>query len=64
MGGMRDKRQEPGKGREEQRRPQGSGQDPAHPEPGRSTRQPDREGKTRRREEDLPREDGLRDGAA
>ncbi|MEU9037176.1 hypothetical protein AB0D45_20060 [Streptomyces sp. NPDC048352] len=33
MGGMKDKRQEPGKGREEQKRPQPSGQDPVHPEP-------------------------------
>ncbi|MFI8521101.1 hypothetical protein ACIGEZ_25265 [Streptomyces sp. NPDC085481] len=32
MGGMQDKRQEPGKGREEQERPIHD-QDPVHPEP-------------------------------
>ncbi|MFD9522271.1 hypothetical protein [Streptomyces sp. NPDC059979] len=56
MGGMQDKRQEPGKGREEQQRPQRPqqpGQDPVHPEPG----TPSRGGKSldenkRRREED------------
>ncbi|WP_106982763.1 MULTISPECIES: hypothetical protein [unclassified Streptomyces] len=60
MGGMQDKRQEPGKGREEQQRPQRPGQDPAHSEPGRPSRQPGRE-ETRRREEGIPREEGLRD---
>ncbi|OLZ59379.1 hypothetical protein AVW11_26650 [Streptomyces amritsarensis] len=53
MGGMQDKRQEPGKGREEQRRPQRPGQDPAHPEPGipsRGGQRPDE--MARRREED------------
>ncbi|OEJ35075.1 hypothetical protein [Streptomyces subrutilus] len=38
MGGMKDKRQEPGKGREEQQRPRGPGQDPVHPEPGTPSR--------------------------
>ncbi|MEV7563184.1 hypothetical protein ACGFYY_03815 [Streptomyces sp. NPDC048331] len=61
MGGMQDKRQEPGKGREEQQRPQRPGQDPAHPETGRPARQPGREEKTRRREDGLPHEAGLRD---
>ncbi|MFE6910783.1 hypothetical protein [Streptomyces erythrochromogenes] len=50
MGGMKEKRQEPGKGREEQRRPQGPGLDPVHPEPRRPSRRPGHEGE--------PREDG------
>ncbi|MFD3540250.1 hypothetical protein ACFWUQ_12220 [Streptomyces sp. NPDC058662] len=55
MGGRQDKRQEPDKGREEQR-PQRPGQDPVHPEP----RTPSRPGQRpepmeRRREEDLLR---------
>ncbi|MGP3690206.1 hypothetical protein ACTVZO_36850 [Streptomyces sp. IBSNAI002] len=65
MGGMKDKRQEPGKGREEQRRPQAPGQDPVHPEPG----TPSRSGKSpeeirRPREEEPLRDDeyNLRDG--
>ncbi|MFE5620567.1 hypothetical protein ACFQ8S_00605 [Streptomyces virginiae] len=54
MGGMQDKRQAPGKGREEQRRPQRSGQDPVHPEPGTRARGDQRpEEMERRREEDL-----------
>ncbi|MGP3685802.1 hypothetical protein ACTVZO_14000 [Streptomyces sp. IBSNAI002] len=58
MGGMKDKRQEPGKIREEQERPQRPGQDPVHPEPGtapRGDRRP--EGMERRREEDLLRDE-------
>ncbi|MGW5852162.1 hypothetical protein ACWFQ8_30155 [Streptomyces sp. NPDC055254] len=58
MGGRQDKRQEPGKGREEQTRPQRPGQDPVHPEPGNPSRAGQRPDETqRRREEDL-----LRDG--
>ncbi|MEU9182713.1 hypothetical protein AB0C90_39145 [Streptomyces sp. NPDC048550] len=34
MGGMQDKHQEPGKGREEQERMRRPGQDPVHPGPG------------------------------
>ncbi|MFF9056848.1 hypothetical protein ACF09Z_37580 [Streptomyces erythrochromogenes] len=56
MGGMKDKRQEPGKGREEQRRPQSPGPDPVHPEPHRPSRQPGREGESR---EDGPRGDSF-----
>ncbi|MFH8713160.1 hypothetical protein [Streptomyces zaomyceticus] len=61
MGGMQDKRQEPGKGREEQHRPQSPGEDPAHPESGRPSRRPGREEKSHRREDDLMREEDLRD---
>ncbi|MFF0431707.1 hypothetical protein ACFYU9_05700 [Streptomyces sp. NPDC004327] len=59
MGGMQDKEQKPGKGREEQQRPVRPGQDPVHPEPSRreSGANPERE---RRREEDL-RERGVSD---
>ncbi|MEV6956879.1 hypothetical protein [Streptomyces sp. NPDC051183] len=63
MGGKQDKRQEPGKGRDERQRPPRPDQDPAHPEPG----TPSRGGKgpdemERRREEDLLRgERDLRD---
>ncbi|MFE6847265.1 hypothetical protein [Streptomyces sp. NPDC057686] len=58
MGGRQDKRQEPGKGREEQQRPQKPGQDPVHPEPG----APSRGGKSpdeikRRSEDDLLRDE-------
>ncbi|MFD7785367.1 hypothetical protein ACFV4Q_20050 [Streptomyces nojiriensis] len=61
MGGMQDKRQEPGKGREEQQRPQRPqqpGQDPVHPEPGtpsRGGKSPDED--KRRRQEDLIRDE-------
>ncbi|MEU6300299.1 hypothetical protein [Streptomyces erythrochromogenes] len=51
MGGMKEKRQEPGKGREEQRRPQGPGLDPVHPEPRRPSRRPGHEGEPRERED-------------
>ncbi|WP_328741023.1 hypothetical protein OHA91_38590 [Streptomyces erythrochromogenes] len=62
MGGMQDKRQEPGKGREEQQRPQRPqrpGQDPAHPEPGTPSRggQRPEEMERRRDEHDDLRED-------
>ncbi|MFD3324916.1 hypothetical protein [Streptomyces sp. NPDC058701] len=54
MGGKQDKRQEPGKGREEQQRPQRPGQDPVHPEPVTPSRGGQRpEEMERRREEDL-----------
>ncbi|MEJ8646114.1 hypothetical protein WKI68_42525 [Streptomyces sp. MS1.HAVA.3] len=60
MGGQQDKRQQPGKGREEQQRPQRPqrpGQDPVHPEPGNSSRGGQRpEEMERRREEDLLRD--------
>lgn len=59
MGGMKDKRQEPGKGREEQGRPQKPGQHPVNPEEGMPSRgNPSRGGQRpeemeRRREDDL-----------
>ncbi|MFG2895839.1 hypothetical protein ACGFZH_02095 [Streptomyces zaomyceticus] len=62
MGGMQDKRQEPGKGREEQRRPQRPGEDPVHPESGRSSRRPGEEKKSHRREDDLMRDEDPGDG--
>ncbi|MFD3875750.1 hypothetical protein [Streptomyces sp. NPDC058623] len=53
MGGKQDKRQEPGKGREEQR-PQRPGQDPARPAPGTPSRGGERPQEMQRRhEEDL-----------
>lgn len=57
MGGKQDKRQEPGKGREEQQRPQRPGQDPVHPEPGTPSRGQRPEETERRREEDLLRDE-------
>ncbi|AQT76175.1 MULTISPECIES: hypothetical protein [Streptomyces] len=57
MGGMQDKRQEPGKGREEQRRPQRPGQDPAHPEPGTPSRGGQRPDEMARRREEDPLHD-------
>lgn len=62
MGGMQDKRRQPGKGREEQRRPQQPGQDPVHPDPA----MPSRSGKSpeeinRRDEDPLRDERDLRD---
>ncbi|KJY18183.1 MULTISPECIES: hypothetical protein [Streptomyces] len=60
MGGMQDKRREPGKGREEQQRPQHQqrpGQDPVHPEPGTPSRGRRPEEMERRREEDLLRDE-------
>ncbi|WP_030723772.1 hypothetical protein [Streptomyces sp. NRRL F-2580] len=53
MGGTQDKRQEPGKGREEQQRPQRPGQDPVHPQPGQPSRGKSPE-ETKRRREDNP----------
>ncbi|MBT2545793.1 hypothetical protein J7E99_38475 [Streptomyces sp. ISL-44] len=53
MGGTQDKRQEPGKGREEQQRPQRPGQDPVHPQPGQPSRGKGPE-ETKRRREDNP----------
>ncbi|WP_167389225.1 hypothetical protein [Streptomyces amritsarensis] len=52
MGGMKDKRQEPAKSREEQQRPRRPGLDPVHPEPRRPSRGPGREVE--------PSEEGLR----
>ncbi|WP_405771581.1 hypothetical protein [Streptomyces sp. NBC_01538] len=67
MGGTQDKRQEPGKGRkaQEHQRPG----DPAHPQPGKSSReegqkQGQKQGQketSRRREDDLLREEDLHD---
>ncbi|MFD6917299.1 hypothetical protein [Streptomyces virginiae] len=57
MGGTQDKRQVPGKGREEQQRTRRPGQDPVHPEqPSRGTsgEAPERE---RRRDEDVHRDE-------
>ncbi|WP_405676422.1 hypothetical protein OG239_41355 [Streptomyces sp. NBC_00868] len=62
MGGQQDKRQGPGKGREEQRRPQRPGQEPGPPRahrPSRSGQRPDEN--NRRREEDPLQ--GERDGS-
>lgn len=62
MGGTQDKRQEPGKGREEQERPQRPGQDPAHPQPGQPSRGKSPEEIKRRREDNpLHEERDLRD---
>ncbi|MFC9819255.1 hypothetical protein ACFWG6_11350 [Streptomyces erythrochromogenes] len=55
MGGQQDKRQEPGKGREEQQRPQRPqrpGQDPVHPEPGAPSRGGQRPAEIKRRREE------------
>ncbi|GAA3384179.1 hypothetical protein [Streptomyces racemochromogenes] len=66
MDGRQDKRQEPGKGSEvqEQRRPG----EPAQPQPGRSSREkgekghkPGQKEASRRREDDLLREEDLHD---
>ncbi|MFG2713411.1 hypothetical protein ACGFX2_23030 [Streptomyces goshikiensis] len=59
MGGMQNKRQEPGKGREEQQRPQRPGRhDPVSPEPGTPSRGGQRpEEMEHRREEDLLRDE-------
>ncbi|MFF3214336.1 hypothetical protein ACFYYB_27195 [Streptomyces sp. NPDC002886] len=62
MGVMKDRHQQPGKGREEQKHPQRHGQDPVHPEP----RTPSRGGQRpeemeRRHQEDLVRDDRERD---
>ncbi|MFE9629736.1 hypothetical protein [Streptomyces sp. NPDC006463] len=57
MGGSKAKRQEPGKGREEQERMVRPGQDPVHPEPSRPSpggKGPDEV--SRRREEDRMRD--------
>ncbi|MER5758792.1 hypothetical protein [Streptomyces sp. NPDC002082] len=64
MGGKQDKRQEPGKGREEQERLR-SGQDPVHPGDGQeSTRGKSPEELKRRGQDDMKRErdeDQIRD---
>ncbi|MFE2923775.1 hypothetical protein [Streptomyces goshikiensis] len=59
MGGMHDKRQEPGKGREEQTRSPRPGPGPVHPEAARPSRGMSREETQRkgRREEDLLRDE-------
>ncbi|MFD7558842.1 hypothetical protein ACFV9E_30445 [Streptomyces sp. NPDC059835] len=64
MGGMHDKRQEPGKGREEQERMRRPGQDPAHPDAGENVRGKSPEELKRRHEEEMSRErseDEMRD---
>ncbi|MET9319480.1 hypothetical protein ABZX75_04680 [Streptomyces sp. NPDC003038] len=62
MGGMQDKRHEPGKGREEQERLRRPGQDPVHPEPSQPSRGKSPGESKRRREEDLLGEEpGVRD---
>ncbi|WP_327387811.1 hypothetical protein [Streptomyces sp. NBC_01207] len=66
MCGMQDKRQEPGKGREEQerpQRPQASGRDPVHPGAGTPTRGKTPDEKWRREGDALRNErDDLRGG--
>jgi hypothetical protein len=63
MGDTRDKRQEPGKGREAQEHHRPG--DPAHPQPGKASReQGQKQGRketSRRREDDLLREEDLHD---
>ncbi|MEV8536392.1 hypothetical protein [Streptomyces sp. NPDC051211] len=62
MGGMQDKRQEPGKGREQQEHHRPG--DPAHPQPGKSREQGQKKGQketSRRRDDDLLREEDLHD---
>ncbi|MEU9299754.1 hypothetical protein [Streptomyces sp. NPDC048269] len=66
MDGTQDKRQEPGKGREAQEHHRPG--DPAHPQPGKPSReQAQKQGKqgqketSRRREDDLLREEDLHD---
>ncbi|MFI6006323.1 hypothetical protein ACIA98_39135 [Streptomyces sp. NPDC051366] len=61
MGGMQDKRQEPGKGREEQQRPRRPGQDPVHPEPGAPSRGKGPDEIKRREDDPLREERDLRD---
>ncbi|MCJ0871949.1 hypothetical protein [Streptomyces sp. AP-93] len=58
MGGMKDKGQEPGKGREEQQRTRRTGQDPVHPEAGQAARGKSPEELKRRHEEEMSRERG------
>ncbi|MDA5286406.1 hypothetical protein [Streptomyces sp. Isolate_45] len=63
MGGTQDKPKEPGKGSEAQEHHRSG--DPAHPQPGRSSReQGQKQGQketSRRREDDLLREEDLHD---
>ncbi|MFF1411279.1 hypothetical protein ACFVX6_16075 [Streptomyces sp. NPDC058289] len=63
MGGRQDKdtRQEPDKGRGDQERLRRPGQDPVHPDPGQPSPERGREEGTRRREEDLLRDEHLSD---
>lgn len=56
MGGMQDKRQEPGKGREEQERLRRPGQDPVHPGTGQESRGKSPEELKRRRQDETTRE--------
>ncbi|MFD6888144.1 hypothetical protein [Streptomyces sp. NPDC059957] len=53
MGGMKDKRQEPGKGREERERMRRPGQDPVHPETAQPSRGKNPDETERRREDDV-----------
>ncbi|MGW2669565.1 hypothetical protein ACWC5F_15995 [Streptomyces sp. NPDC001272] len=63
MDGRQDERQQPGKGREAQEHHRPG--DPAQPQPGKSSREkgqkPGREESSRRREDDLLREEDLHD---
>ncbi|MCY0939710.1 hypothetical protein [Streptomyces sp. H34-S4] len=64
MDGMQDKRQEPGKGREEQERLRQPGQDPVHPGTGQEVRGKSPEELKRRRQGETTRErdeDDMRD---
>ncbi|MFD9459017.1 hypothetical protein ACFWBC_38895 [Streptomyces sp. NPDC059985] len=63
MSGKQDKRQEPGKGREEQQRPQRPGQDPARPVPGIPSRGGERPQEMERRHEEDLGDERLRDNA-
>ncbi|MGW7065013.1 hypothetical protein ACWGHM_41890 [Streptomyces sp. NPDC054904] len=63
MGGKQDKRQEPGKGREEQQRPQRPGQDPARPVPGTPPRGGERPQEMERRHEEDLGDERLRNNA-
>lgn len=56
MGGMQDKRQEPGKGREEQKRMHRTGQDPVHPGMEQGERGKTPEELKRAREDEMRRE--------
>ncbi|MFH8367807.1 hypothetical protein [Streptomyces sp. NPDC018031] len=65
MDGTQDKRQEPGKGRGREAREHHRPGDPAQPRPGRQAREqgrkPGRTETSRRREDDLLREEDLHD---
>ncbi|MFE7160949.1 hypothetical protein [Streptomyces sp. NPDC057636] len=58
MGGVQDKGQKPGKGREEQQRMHRTGQDPTHPGSGQGASGKSPEELKRRREQEMSREHG------